>query len=71
MGANSFWSLLRTDYMGETGSPLTHLGCSGNESGLEMFLVLYDKKTYVIHKRNKIGLKIIFYYFFKFQRLVL
>ena len=71
MGANSFWSLLRTDYMGETGSPLAHLGCSKNESGLEMFLALYDKKTHVIHKQTKIKLEIIFYYFFKFQILFL
>ena len=50
MGENSFWSLLRTDYMGGTGSLLAHLGRSENESGLAIFLVLYDKKTYAIHK---------------------
>ena len=71
MGENSFWSLLRTDYMGETGSLLAHLGRYENKSGLEIFLILYDKKTYAIHKRTKCGLEIIFYYFFKFQRLVL
>ena len=30
--------------MGETGSLLAHLGRSKNEPGLEIFLLLYDKK---------------------------
>ena len=44
MGASSFWSSSRTDFMGETGSLLAHLGRSKNEPGLEIFLLLYDKK---------------------------
>ena len=47
MGENSFWSLLRTDYMGETGSLLAHLGLSKSNPGLEIFVALNDEKIHI------------------------
>ena len=45
--------------------------CSKNEAGLKIFAPLCDEKMCPFQKQTYSGSGIVFYYFFKFQRLLL
>ena len=50
---------------------LTWAKCSKNEAGLKIFAPLCDEKMCPFQKQTYSGSGIVFYYFFKFQRLLL
>ena len=70
MGANPFWSPSRIT-IGRNWFTSGSSRSFQKRIDLEIFLVLPEEKMYLVHKRTKGRPKLLFYYLFKFQRLVL